>query len=102
MKTGTDILGAILDSPLKKCAARMTRLPVMWAVNSPLRARKPMMSVHPAVMLSTISSARIARELPIDGADADAIGPSASADTVPDHLPGIDDLVKPPRVDVAG
>jgi hypothetical protein len=39
------------------CAARMTRLPVMWAVNSPLRRRKLMMSVHPAVTLSTMSSA---------------------------------------------
>src|SRR5258708_21626569 len=72
------------------------------AVNSPLRPRKPIISVHPAVMLSTISSARIARELSIAGADTDAIGPSASAETVPDHLPGIDDLVEPLRIDVSG
>ena len=32
-------------------AARTTRLPVMWAVKSPLRPRKPMMSVDPAVRL---------------------------------------------------
>jgi hypothetical protein len=48
MKTGTDSIGAIWGSPLKKCAAKMTKLPVMWAVNSPLRPRKLMMSVHPA------------------------------------------------------
>jgi len=35
MKTGTDSIGAICDSPLKKCAAKMPKLPVMWAVNSP-------------------------------------------------------------------
>ena len=61
-----------------------------------------MMSVHPAVTLSTISSAWTARELSTDGAGTHPIGPSASADTVPDHLLRIHDLVEPPLVDVAG
>src|SRR5438105_4010220 len=84
------------------CAAKMTKLPVMWAVNSPLRTRKPMTSVHPAVTLSTISSAWTARGLSTNGVGTRPIGPSASADTVPDHLLRIYDLVEPSLVDVAG
>src|SRR5260370_24164245 len=74
----------------------------MWAVNSPSRPRKPVISVHPAVTLSTISSAWTARRLSTDGADTRTTGHLASADTVPDHLPGIDDPVEPLFVDVAG
>jgi hypothetical protein len=87
MKTGTDSIGAICASPPPTmCAARMTKLPVMWAVNSPSRTRKPMMSVHPAVTLSTISSAWTARELSTGGVGTHPIGPSASTDTVPDGV----------------
>ena len=39
---------------------------------------------------------------PVAGAGRAAARPSASADTVPDHLPGVDDLVEPLLVDVAG
>jgi hypothetical protein len=47
MKTGTDSIGAICASPPPAmCSAKMTKLPVMWAVNSPLRTRKLMTSVH--------------------------------------------------------
>src|SRR6266446_5344805 len=60
----------------------------MWAVNSPLRPRKPMMSVAPAITLRTNGSARIAR--------------SAPGDTVPDHLLRVDDFVETLLVDVAG
>src|SRR5439155_14268538 len=60
----------------------------MWAVNSPLRPRKPMMSVDPAITLSTIGSARTTR--------------SAPADTVPDHLLRVDDFVEVLLVDIAG
>jgi hypothetical protein len=56
-----------------------------------------MTSVPPAVTLSTISSAWTTRELLLDGA-----GPSASADTVPDHLLRIHDLIEPPLIDAAG
>src|SRR6266481_2930107 len=60
----------------------------MWAVNSPLRPRKPMMSVAPAITLRTNGSARIVR--------------SAPGDTVPDHLLGVDDFVKALLVNIAG
>jgi hypothetical protein len=83
MKTGTDSIGAIWDSPLKKCAAKMTKLPVMWAVNSPLRPRKLMMSVHPAVTLSTTSSACTSRD---STEAADVFGRGVSADMVPAML----------------
>src|SRR6201993_4517684 len=63
-------------------------LPVMWAVNSPLRPRKPMVSVDPAITLSTNGSARMAR--------------SAAADAVPNHLFRIDDFVKALLVNGAG
>src|SRR5205085_2621859 len=67
---------------------RTTMLPVIWAVNSPLRPRNPMMSVDPAVRLRTNGSARPAR--------------SAPAATEPDRLLRVDDLVKALLVDVAG
>src|SRR5260370_14944732 len=61
----------------------------MWAVNSPLRARKPMTAVDPAITLSTIGSAR-------------AASTSAPANSVPDRLFRVDDLVKALLVDIAG
>jgi len=90
------------NSLVRPTITMKTGTETMWAVNSPLRTRKPMMSVHPAVTLSTLSSAWTARELSTDGAGARPIGPSASADTVPDHLLRIYDLVEPPLVDFAG
>src|SRR5260370_36687562 len=78
----------MLGSRATMCGARRTRFRVMWAVNSPLRPRKPMLSVAPAITLSTNGSARIAR--------------SAPGDTVPDHLLRVDDFVEARLVDVAG
>jgi hypothetical protein len=61
MKTGTDnIYENIVGFPATIWAASITMLPVMWEVNSPLRPRKPMMSVDPAVRLRTNGRARIA------------------------------------------
>src|SRR6516165_1449633 len=68
-------------------AARMTMLPVMWAVNSPLRPRKPMLSVEPATTLKRNGSPRIAG--------------SAAGKPVSNHLCRIDDLVKALFVDIA-
>src|SRR6266446_702869 len=84
------------------CAARTTKLPVMCAVKSPLRPRKPMTSAHPAVRLSTTSSACTAGELLTDGANTNAIGALAAGDTVPDHLARVDDLVEARLVDITG
>jgi hypothetical protein len=67
-------------------AARTTTLPVMWAVNSPLRPRKPMMSVDPAIKLRTNGRARPAI--------------SAAAD-VPDHLRSIDGFAKTSFTEIA-
>src|SRR3974377_1932935 len=66
----------------------MTRWPVMCAVNSPLRPRKPMMSVAPAIKLRTNGSARIPG--------------SAPANAVLIHLFRVDDFIKALLVDVAG
>src|SRR5690348_8327436 len=60
----------------------------MWAVNSPLRPRKPITSVAPAITLSTIGSVRATR--------------SAPADTMPDHLLRVDDFVETVLVNIAG
>src|SRR5258707_13197328 len=57
MKTGTARSGPTrLKPPVTKWAAAMHRLPVMWAVNNPPRARKPMTSTAPAVVLRTAGS----------------------------------------------
>src|SRR5262245_24388763 len=80
----------------------MTRLPVMWAVNSPPSPRKLMTSTLPAVALSTIGSSLVLSELSTEGTDTRGVWPSATVDTAADHLPGVDDLVEPLRVDIAG
>src|ERR1700737_3775997 len=56
----------MVGSPATIWAARTTRLPVMWAVNNPLRPRKPMMSVDPAIRLKTNGRARLARSAAAD------------------------------------
>jgi len=43
-------------APVTKCTATITRLPVMWAVNNPPRARKQMTSTAPAIVLRTASN----------------------------------------------
>jgi hypothetical protein len=53
---------------------------VIWAVNRPLRPRKPMMSVDPAVRLRINGSVRITG--------------SVSADPGPDHVLEVRDLIK--------
>ena len=59
MKTGTEsITDAIAGSPATMRAASTTTFPVMWAVNSPFRPRKPIMSVDPAMTLSRTGSVR--------------------------------------------
>src|SRR5690242_16442987 len=73
--------------PATMWAARTTMLPVMWAVNSPLRPRKPMMSVDPAITLRTNGSGQTAG--------------SAAADTASDHLSRVDDLAKALFIDIS-
>src|SRR5919198_1685729 len=103
MKTGTDSIGANgAAPPLTRCAARMTRLPVMWAVNRPPSPRKLMTSTLPAVRLSTVGSSFVPSERSTEGADTQTVRPSAAGDTVTNHLSRIDDLVEPLLVDVAG
>src|SRR5437016_4253913 len=64
IKTGTDrTYENIVGSPATTWAARTTRLPVMWAVNNPLRPRKPKMSADPAIRLRTNGRARLARSV---------------------------------------
>jgi len=54
MNTGTDSIGATCAaSPVARWAARMTRLPVIWAVNNPPRPRKLITSMLPATRLKT-------------------------------------------------
>ncbi len=84
MNTGTDSIGANdAVPPLTTCAARMTRLPVMWAVNSPPSPRKPMASTLPAVKLSTLGSSFVPSDLSTEGADTKAVLSSAVGDIRP-------------------
>jgi hypothetical protein len=54
MNTGTDSIAASRASPppVTRWTARITRFPVMWAVNTP-SPRKLMTSTQPAITLST-------------------------------------------------
>src|SRR4029453_14214543 len=103
MKTGTDSIGANGPAPPPtRCTARMARLPVTCAVNSPPSPRKLMTSTLPAVTLSTVGSSFVPSELSIEGADTQGVWPSAAGDTVADHLPGVDDLIESLLVDITG
>src|SRR5216683_2276092 len=82
--TGTDSIGATgAPLPLTRCAARMTRLPVTWAVNRPPSPRKPMASTLPAIMLSTVGSNLAPSELAIDGVGTRGVRYSAISDIYP-------------------
>src|ERR1700716_3499997 len=73
MKTGTaKTYERIAGSPLMTWAAKTTRFPVMCAVNSPFRPRKPMVSVDPAIKLSTKGN--------------DTTGRSTASDAIADTL----------------
>ena len=61
-----------------------------------------MTSTLPAVMLSTVGSNLVPSELSTEGGDTQGVWPSVAGDTVADHLPGVDDLIEPLLVDVAG
>src|SRR3989442_7434358 len=96
MKTGTDSIGANgAAPPPPRCTARMARLPVMCAVSRPPSPRKLMTSTLPVVRLSTLGSSFVPSELSTEGADTQAVLPSASGDIVTHHLLRVDNLVDP-------
>src|ERR1700723_1462612 len=102
MNTGTDNIGANPAAPpLATWAARMTRLPVMCAVNNPPSPRKPMTSTLPAVTLSTLGSSFPPSVLSTAGGDTQTARDSPAPDPMANHLFRIDDRVEPLRVDVA-
>ena len=78
MKIGTDRITATGASPwLTTCAARMTRLPVICAVNRPPSPRKPMASVLPAMTASTEGSSFVTSESSIDRSKTRCAGQAA-------------------------
>src|SRR5438445_112628 len=105
MMAGQVRLARPLASPtLTRCAAKSTRFPVMWAVKSPPRPRKPMTSVLPAITLSTAGSILVPGESPTDGIGAWILGLSCSAsgNAISNHLSRVDDLLEALLVDVPG
>jgi hypothetical protein len=79
-ETGTDSIGANgAVPPLTTCAAKITRFPVICAVNKLPSARKLITSRVPAVRLSTQGSSFMASELSTDGINT-LRGPVASVE----------------------
>src|SRR4029077_14387342 len=88
--TGTDNIGANrAGSPVTTCAARMTRFPVMCAVNSPPKPRKLITSALPAIRLSKVGSVFVASEPSSHNGDKQTVRSSTSTDTAANHLSGI-------------
>ena len=72
MNTEADSIGANrAASPLARCAARTTKLPVIWDVKRPPSPRKPITSTLSAVALSTPGNSFMPSEL-TDGGDTRA------------------------------
>src|SRR5260370_39466392 len=89
MDAGTERIGVTgAGAPVTRCAARMTRLPVTWAVNRPPSPRKPMASALPAITLSTVGSNFVLSELSTDGVETPGVRRSAGADMCPTVICG--------------